>query len=78
MQTILFTTDENILELISKHDNTFIEFNNGTSDCEEKEIIRPITATMTNDQVREQLIIVSIFSFNNGNNDMYNVIHRTC
>ncbi|KAG5345966.1 K0556 protein, partial [Acromyrmex heyeri] len=49
--TILFTTDENILELISKHDNTFIEFNNGTSDCEEKEIIRPITATMTNDQI---------------------------
>ncbi|KYM94774.1 hypothetical protein ALC62_14369 [Cyphomyrmex costatus] len=47
--TILFTTDENILELISKYDNTFIEFNNGTSDCEEKEIIRPITATMTND-----------------------------
>ncbi|XP_018307585.1 protein KIAA0556 [Mycetomoellerius zeteki] len=49
--TILFTTDENILELISKHDNTFIEFNNRTSDCEEKEIIRPITATMTNDQI---------------------------
>ncbi|XP_011266943.1 protein KIAA0556 isoform X1 [Camponotus floridanus] len=43
--TILFTTDENILELISKHDNTFIEFNNGT-DCEEKETIRPITATI--------------------------------
>ncbi|KAL6425657.1 hypothetical protein ACFW04_009638 [Cataglyphis niger] len=46
--TILFTTDENILELISKHDNTFIEFNNGISDYEEKETIRPITAT-TND-----------------------------
>ncbi|XP_070152139.1 katanin-interacting protein-like isoform X2 [Polyergus mexicanus] len=46
--TILFTTDENILELISKHDNTFIEFNNGMSDYEEKETIRPITAT-TND-----------------------------
>ncbi|XP_077263294.1 katanin-interacting protein-like isoform X1 [Temnothorax americanus] len=49
--TILFTTDENILELISKHDNTFIEFNNGTSDCEEKEIIRPITATITGDNI---------------------------
>ncbi|XP_011865392.1 PREDICTED: uncharacterized protein KIAA0556-like isoform X2 [Vollenhovia emeryi] len=49
--TILFTTDENILELISKHDNTFIEFNNGTSDCEEKEIIRPITATTVNDNI---------------------------
>ncbi|KAL6262367.1 hypothetical protein P5V15_007456 [Pogonomyrmex californicus] len=47
--TILFTTDENILELISKHDNTFIEFNNGISDYEEKEIIRPITATIGND-----------------------------
>ncbi|XP_025997368.1 katanin-interacting protein isoform X2 [Solenopsis invicta] len=47
--TILFTTDENILELISKHDNTFIEFNNEASDYEEKEIIRPITATTTND-----------------------------
>ncbi|XP_029174067.1 protein KIAA0556-like isoform X2 [Nylanderia fulva] len=44
--TILFTTDENILELISKHDNTFIEFNNGMSDYEEKETIRPITATI--------------------------------
>ncbi|XP_036144382.1 katanin-interacting protein isoform X2 [Monomorium pharaonis] len=47
--TILFTTDENILELISKHDNTFIEFNNGTSDYEEQEMIRPITATTIND-----------------------------
>ncbi|XP_011703976.1 PREDICTED: uncharacterized protein KIAA0556-like isoform X2 [Wasmannia auropunctata] len=47
--TILFTTDENILELISKHDNTFIELNNGMSDYEEKEIIRPITATTIND-----------------------------
>ncbi|XP_026830568.1 protein KIAA0556 isoform X2 [Ooceraea biroi] len=46
--TILFTTDETILELISKYDNTFIEFNNAMSDYEEKEIIRPITAT-TND-----------------------------
>ncbi|XP_032669024.1 protein KIAA0556-like [Odontomachus brunneus] len=46
--TILFTTDENILELISKHDNTFIEYNNAMLDCEEMETIRPITAT-TND-----------------------------
>lgn len=47
-QTILFTTDENVLELISKYDNTFIELNNAMSDHEEKETIRPITAT-TND-----------------------------
>ncbi|XP_067212805.1 katanin-interacting protein-like isoform X2 [Linepithema humile] len=46
--TILFTTDEDILELISKHDNTFIEFHNRISEYEDKEIIRPITAT-TND-----------------------------
>ncbi|XP_025161585.1 protein KIAA0556 isoform X2 [Harpegnathos saltator] len=46
--TILFTTDENILELISKHDNTFIEYNNAMLDSEEMETIRPITAT-TND-----------------------------
>ncbi|XP_020277981.1 protein KIAA0556-like isoform X2 [Pseudomyrmex gracilis] len=44
--TILFTTDENILELISQHDNIFIELNNEMSDYEEKETIRPITATI--------------------------------
>ncbi|KAL0122229.1 hypothetical protein PUN28_007165 [Cardiocondyla obscurior] len=46
--TILFTTDESILELISKHDNTFIEFSNEIPDFKEKEIIRPITATIIN------------------------------
>ncbi|XP_014472494.1 PREDICTED: uncharacterized protein KIAA0556-like [Dinoponera quadriceps] len=44
--TILFTTDENILEMISKHDNTFIEYNNAIIDSEETETIRPITATI--------------------------------
>lgn len=44
LQTILFTTDENILELISENDLSFEEFNSfGDVDRESE---RPITGTV--------------------------------
>ncbi|KAG7210222.1 hypothetical protein KM043_011772 [Ampulex compressa] len=71
--TILFTIDEDILELISEYDEMFIDFNNTLSEFEPKEMSRPITAATDTNVVKERCksncSIGSQSSTFNANND---------